>query len=86
MGWPLAIVLAIAVFGVFIIVVTVVTGRMSIATEKAKAGSGEHYRQIAADYETLARETRETTGSIQSVLAELRQKVESIEKMMREVG
>ena len=86
MGWPLAVVLAVVVFGVFVVVVTVVAARMSIAAEQAKAGSGEHYRKIAADYETLARETREAAGSMQSLLGELRQKIESIEKMMREVG
>ena len=41
---------------------------------------------IAADYETLAKETRYTTSAIQADLATLRKKVDSVEKMMREVG
>jgi 5-bromo-4-chloroindolyl phosphate hydrolysis protein len=86
MGWPLALVLATVVFGLFIIIVTVVSGNASVAAEKAKEGGGERYRQLAADYETLARETRDATGAIKSDLSELRLKIESIEKMMREVG
>ena len=42
--------------------------------------------EIAADYETLAKETRDAAKAMQSDLAELRKKVDSIEKMMREVG
>jgi hypothetical protein len=41
---------------------------------------------IAADYEKLAQETRDATKAMQTDLATLRAKVDSIEKMMREVG
>lgn len=86
MGWPLAIVLAVVVFGVFVVIVTVVAANMSIAAEKAKGENGEQYRLIAADYETLAKETRDVTTAIQADLATLREKVDSVEKMMRDVG
>jgi len=86
MGWPLAVVIAIVVIGVVAVLSSIVAGNASVAAEKAKGEYGEQYRMIAADYETLAKETRDAAKAMQSDLAELRKKVDSIEKMMREVG
>ncbi|MGC9973966.1 MAG: hypothetical protein ABSC36_01070 [Gaiellaceae bacterium] len=86
MGWPLAVVIAIVVIGVVAVLSTLVAGNASVAAEKAKGEYGEQYRLIAADYETLAKETRDAAKAIQSDLATLRAKVDSIEHMMREVG
>ncbi len=54
--------------------------------EKEKGKYGEQYRLIAADYETLAKEMRDAATAMQADLTRLREKVESIEAMMREVG
>ena len=86
MGWPLAIVIAIVVIGAVAFLSTIVAGNASVAAEKAKGENGEQYRVIAADYEKLAEQTRDNVKTIQSDLATLREKVDSIERMMREVG
>jgi len=86
MGWPLVAVIAIVIIGGVALLSSVVAGNASVAAEKAKGEYGEQYRMIAADYETLAKETRDTTSAIQADLATLREKVDSVEKMMREVG
>jgi len=82
MGWPEAIVIVFVLMGV----ITLTAGKASAWAEEAKGKYGEQYRKIAADYETLAKETRDTTTAIQTDLAALREKVDSVEKMMREVG
>lgn len=86
MGWPLAVVIAIVIIGVVAFLSSVVAGNASVAAEKAKGENGEQYRMIAADYETLAQETRDAAKAMQADLAKLREKVDSIEHMMREVG
>jgi hypothetical protein len=63
-----------------------VAGNAGVASEKEKGKYGEQYRLIAADYETLAKETRDAAAAMQTDLARLRDKVDSIEAMMREVG
>jgi uncharacterized protein YlxW (UPF0749 family) len=86
MGWPLAVVIAIVVIGIVAVISAIVAGNASVAAEKAKGEYGEQYRMIAADYETLAKETRNAAKTMQADLATLREKVDSIEHMMREVG
>ena len=86
MGWPLVVVIAIVVIGGVALLSAVVAGNASVAAEKAKGEYGEQYRLIAADYEKLAQETRDAAKVMQTDLATLRAKVDSIEKMMREVG
>jgi type II secretory pathway pseudopilin PulG len=86
MGWPLVVVIAIVVIGGVALLSTVVAGNASVAAEKAKGEYGEQYRLIAADYEKLAQETSDAAKVMQTDLATLRAKVDSIEKMMREVG
>jgi len=86
MGWPVAIILIIVILGVVALLSTIVAGNASVAAEKAKGKNGEQYRMLAADYETLAKETRDSATAMQADLAKMREKVDSIEHMMREVG
>ena len=86
MGWPLAVIIAVVVIAVVALVSAVVAGNASVAVEKAKGENGEQYRLIAADYEKLAQQTRDDVKTIRSDLTTLREKVDSIEHMMREVG
>jgi hypothetical protein len=86
MGWPEAIVIVVVIIGIVAFVSTVVGGNASVRAEEAKSKSGEGYRTLAADYETLARETRDAAKAIQTDLAALREKIDSIELMMREVS
>lgn len=85
-GWPAAIVLVALIFSGVAIVASRLAVSGSIATEEAKGKSGEHYRVLAADYEKLAKETKDVEAAIQADVAVLRDKVDSIEHMMREVG
>ena len=65
---------------------TVVASNASVASEKTKGKFTEQYRELVSSYEALAHETRDLQTATQTELAELRQKVESIEHMMREVA
>jgi polyhydroxyalkanoate synthesis regulator phasin len=85
-GWPAAIVLATLIMGGVILLVSQMATRGSIATEEAKGKYGEQYRMLAADYEKLAKETKDAESAIQADVAVLREKVDSMERMMREVG
>lgn len=86
MGWPVAIIVIIVILGVVALLSTIVAGNASVANEEAKGKNGEQYRALAADYETLAKETRDAATAMQADLAKMREKVDSIEQMMREVG
>jgi len=48
--------------------------------------AGGQYHLLATDYGSLAKETRDLQKAMQADLAEIRKRVESIERMMREVG
>jgi len=85
-GWPEVVVQAIVMVGVVAVVSAVMVGRALAARKADKGTSGGQYRALAADYEGLAQETRDVQKTMQADLAELRKRVESIERMMREVG
>jgi hypothetical protein len=85
-AWPVALVIVAIVFGAVTLLATQMAAKTVPTVEEAKAKSGEAYRALAADYEKLARETQEVEKAIQSDVAELREKIVAIEKMMREVG
>jgi hypothetical protein len=77
--WPLAMiitVLIVAVAGVY-------SGILNHPHDVALKTLSEKY---ASQYQALAQETRDLQKTMQTDLAELRAKVESIERMMREVG
>jgi hypothetical protein len=57
-----------------------------VAKEEAQAKHAEQYRTLAVDYETLAKELRDATSAIQSDFGAMLERVDSIERMMREVG
>lgn len=86
MGWPLAVIVIIVIIGAVALGSSIVAGNASVATEAEKGKNGEQYRLLAADYETLAKETRDAAAAMKIDLATLREKVDSIEHMMREVG
>ena len=77
--WPLAmiiVVLIVAGAGVF-------SGILNHPHDLALKTISEKY---AGQYQALAQETRDLQKAMQTDLAEIRAKVESIERMMREVG
>ena len=86
MSWPEAIVVVIGIIGVVAVLSTVLGGRAAVAAEEAKGKYGEQYRMLSDDYEKLAKEMRDVQAAMQADIGEMRAKVESIEKMMREVG
>lgn len=85
-GWPLAIVIIAIVIGIVAYLSTLSAADSAVAVEAEKARGGEAFKQLTADYEKLAKETRDVQVAMQSDLADMRAKVESMEKMMREVG
>jgi hypothetical protein len=85
-GWPLAVVVVAIVIGVVVYLSSLAAANAAVAAEEAKGKNGEQYKRLSADYEKLARETREFEATMQADIADMRVKVESIERMMREVG
>lgn len=60
--------------------------RHQIKMAEIKASSGEQFEALNGEYNKLAQETRDAQASMQIDLAAIRTSVESIEKMMRDVG
>jgi len=85
-GWPLALVAVFVLIVCAVVLSTIFGGRAAVASERIKGDSGEQYRKLAADYEALACEARDLESAIRAELAALREKVDSIEAMMRDVA
>ncbi|PKQ17004.1 MAG: hypothetical protein CVT67_02350 [Actinobacteria bacterium HGW-Actinobacteria-7] len=60
--------------------------RQQIKMAEIKASSGEQFKELNAEYLQLAQETREAQANMQTDLAAIRASVESMEKMMSDVG
>ncbi len=86
MSWSVAVIVMVVLVFLGCIALAFIDIRGKTAQEEAKGKYGEQYRMIAADYEKLAKETREATQAIQSDLATMLARVDSIDRMMREVG
>ena len=86
MGWPEVVIIVFVVIGAVALVSTLVAVRAGVRTEEAKGRYADQYRKLVADYEALAKETRDGQAAVGADLAELRKAVESIETMMREVA
>ena len=85
-SWPAMWIAVVALAFLGMVAMSVISGRAEVAKEEAKGKYGEQYRMLAADYEKLAKEMRDVTVAIQSDLAATRERVDSIERMMKEVG
>jgi outer membrane murein-binding lipoprotein Lpp len=84
--WPVAVVLVIVIIGAVALLSTIVASNAGVASEKTRGQFADQYRELVGNYEKLAQETRDLLAAMQTDLAELRGKVESIEHMMREVA
>ena len=85
-SWPGAIIVIFVAIMIGSAAVAWMSGRSSLAIEEAKGRNGEQYRTMAVSYEELAKEMRDSTSAIQADLAAMRERVDSIDKMMREVS
>ncbi len=83
---PLAFLIAMAVFLAIVTATTPAYRRHQIQMAEIKARGGEQFEALTAEYTKLAQETREAQAGMQADLAAIRTSVESIEKMMRDVG
>jgi hypothetical protein len=79
MDWPLAMIITVLI----VAVAGVSSGILNHPHDVALKTLSEKY---ASQYQALAQETRDLQKAMQTDLAEIRAKVESIERMMREVG
>jgi len=86
MSWSVALIVMVVLIFLGCIALAFIDIRGKVAQEEAKGKYGEQYRMLADDYEKLAKETREATQAIQSDLATMLERVDSIDRMMREVG
>jgi hypothetical protein len=85
-SWPVALIAIFVAVMVGSAVMAYMSGQSSLAIEEAKGRNGEQYRTLAVTYEDLAKEMRDSTAAIQADLAAMRERVDSIDKMMREVS
>ncbi len=79
MDWPLAMIITVLI----VAVAGVSSGILNHPHDVALKTLSEKY---ASQYQALSQETRDLQKAMQTDLAEIRAKVESIERMMREVG
>jgi len=85
-SWPVAIIVIFVAIMVGSAVMAYMSSKSALAIEEAKGRNGEQYHTLAATYEGLAKEMRDSTSAIQADLAAMRERVDSIDKMMREVS
>lgn len=92
MSWPLAgalstlIIIIVTIASITLLVAMGLRSRGTAAQNETTVRSAEQFRQLAASYDTLLKEMRDTQATLKSEMAEIRRKVDSIEHMMREVG
>ncbi len=84
-SWPMVVIIAIVMVGIAAVASGVIAARAEVAREEAKGKHGEQYRELAAGYESLAKEIRDAQKTMQADLAEVRKRTEAMERMMREV-
>jgi Tfp pilus assembly protein PilO len=84
--WPVALIVIILLIMVGSAGMAYMSSKSAVAIEEAKGRNGEQYRTLAATYEELAKEMRDSTSAMQADLAAMRERVDSIDKMMREVS
>jgi uncharacterized protein YoxC len=77
--WPLAMIIVVLIVAVG----GTLSGVLNRPHDTALKVISEKY---AGQYQALAQETRDLQKAMQADLADIRAKVESIERMMREVG
>ncbi|MBN2083908.1 MAG: hypothetical protein JW748_01700 [Anaerolineales bacterium] len=77
--WPVALIIMVLIAAG----AGVLSGILNHPHDVALKTVSEKY---ASQYQALAQETRDLQKAIQTDLADIRTKVESIERMMREVG
>jgi septal ring factor EnvC (AmiA/AmiB activator) len=91
MSWPLAgalstvLIIVVTIVSVTILVAMAIRSRGTAAQDETTIRSAEQFRELAASYDRLLKEMRDTQATLKSELAEIRRKVDSIEHMMREV-
>lgn len=85
-GWPQAVIAGIAIMSAVGLHSARISSRTEIAREEVRGKHAEEYRQVLAGYESLAAEMRELQKAMRQDLADIRRRVESIERMMRDVG
>lgn len=83
---PLGFVIVVLVFFAVATATTPSHRRHQIKLAEIKARGGEKFEELTAEYTKLAQETREAQASMQADIGAIRTSVESIEKMMRDVG
>ena len=83
--WPMAFIVMIAIGACAGVVSEFIKSRSRSAQDEAGAKYAEQYRTIAANYETLVKGTQEAQAAIQNELGDMQKKVDSIEKMLKEV-
>lgn len=86
MSWSVALIVMVVLIFLGTILLALIDIRGKVAQEEAKGKYGEQYRMLADDYEKLAKEMRDSTSAIQSDLATMLERVDSIDRMMREVS
>jgi hypothetical protein len=86
MDWPLAMIIVVLIVAVAGVSSGILNHPHDVALKTISEKYAAQYQGLASDFAALAKETRDLQKAMQTDLAEMRAKVESIERMMREVG
>jgi membrane protein required for beta-lactamase induction len=84
--WPVAFIILALIAAVGGLGAEALKHRLNASERDVKAEYEERYRMLASDCTSLAKEMHEDQKAVRSDLADMRAKVESIERMMRDVG
>ena len=84
--WPVALIILVLIVVVGAIASGILNRPHDVALKIISEKYATQYQALVSDYAALSKETKALQQAMQTDLAEMRAKMESIERMMREVG
>jgi hypothetical protein len=84
--WAVALIILVLIVVVGAVASGIINRPHNIALKIISEKYASQYQALVSDYAALSKETKALLQAIQTDLAEMRAKVEAIERMMREVG
>lgn len=84
--WTIMVIVVIVIGAVAGVTSELIKTRAKAGEEAARAALSDQFQTLAASYETLAKETRDSQVSTQAALVDMGKKLETIEKILKSVG
>ncbi len=85
-SWPVALIVVAVIAAATYFVTAFGLRGMSMESDKSAADKADDYRKLLDQFSALSEELKKGQADMAADLADVRAKVDSVERMMREVG